>query len=62
MELFFHLFTAYIVSFADAHHIKFIFKELGIAQAEIHDPKNLVKFRHWKNLANCETARKNFST
>ncbi len=27
----FHHFTAYIVSFADAHHIQFIFKELGRA-------------------------------
>ncbi len=42
----FHQFTTYIVSFADAHHIKFIFEELGIAQAEIHDPKHLVKFWH----------------
>ncbi len=40
----FHHFTAYIVSFADAHHIQFISKELGRAQAEIHDAKNVVKF------------------
>ncbi len=38
------------------------FQRVGRAQAEIHDAKYVVKFRHWKNLANCETARKFFFT